>query len=175
VTSEASPAGRRRLALRFGVLFPLLAGGLLLAATFLPWASAARERLADGVAATAGVLFPLVGYEVRRDGPRGRILRAADGHGVKVGTECDALAPMLILAAAVAVSPVAWRRKATFLVPGLVGIALLNQVRIGHLLWLSQENPDLFRRAHESWWPAGLVLAAAGLFLVWARRRATPA
>ena len=159
--SEEPAAPRRpRLLLRFGVALPVLAGALL-------WAA---EAAATAVA--AGHLLPLAGYDVRREG---RILRAADGHGVKVGIDCDAVPVALLFLAAVAVSPVPWRRRVLFAPAGIAALFLLNQARIGHLLWISNRDPAAFHAAHEAWWPAGLVLAAGAMFLVWARREARAA
>ena len=121
------------------------------------------------------LLMPLVGYEVRRDARDARVLRAADGHGVRIAPECDGMPPVLLFLAAVLVSPVPWRRRLLFGALGSLGILLLNQVRIGHLLWLSDRSPDVFHDAHEAWWPTGLVAAAGVMFLLWARRNASPA
>ena len=159
--SEEPAAPRRpRLLLRFGVALPVLAGALLWAAEAAP------------AAVAAGHLLPLAGYDVRREG---RILRAADGHGVKVGIDCDAVPVALLFLAAVAVSPVPWRRRVLFAPAGIAALFLLNQARIGHLLWISNRDPAAFHAAHEAWWPAGLVLAAGAMFLVWARREARAA
>jgi exosortase/archaeosortase family protein len=168
-------APRPRLLLRFGLLFPLIAGGTLLAVSYVPFLERARDGASEAVLATSAALFPLVGYDVRRDPAKPRVLRAADGHGVTIAQECDALPPLVLFLAAVLVSPVAGRKRLVFGLAGAAAIFLLNQVRVGHLLWLSQEDPDAFRTAHEAWWPAGLVLFAGGMFLVWARRNATRA
>ncbi len=171
--SEEPAAPRRpRLLLRFGVALPVLAGALLWAAEAAPGAVDLRESVADATAVAAGHLLPLAGYDVRREG---RILRAADGHGVKVGIDCDAVPVALLFLAAVAVSPVPWRRRVLFAPAGIAALFLLNQARIGHLLWISNRDPAAFHAAHEAWWPAGLVLAAGAMFLVWARREARAA
>jgi exosortase/archaeosortase family protein len=170
--SEARPPSARGLALRFGVLFPVLAAALLSAAAWLPWIRPARDALVRGTAATAGALLPLTGWAVERDGLR---LRAEGGRGVLVARDCDALAAMLLFVAAVAVTPAPIGRRVVFAASGVLCLFLLNQARIGHLLWLSGGDVDGFRRAHEAWWPAALFLAAGGLFLLFAARAARPA
>lgn len=167
--SAAPVRGAPRLGLRFGLAFPLVAASLLGALLFVGPVVATRERVVDGTVTAATVLMPLVGYEVRRDARDPRVLRAADGHGVRIAPECDGLPAVLIFLAAVAVSPVPWRRRVLFGSLGSLALLLLNQVRIGHLLWLSDRAPDAFHDAHEAWWPTGLVAAAGLLYLVWAR------
>ena len=161
---------RRGLLLRFGVGFPLLVAAALLAASYLEPVRRAREAWIDGVAAVADASFGVAGYPVRRDGRDRRILRAADGHGVRLAKDCDGLPPILIFLAAVAVSPVAGRRRLAFATLGTAVLYAANLVRIGHLLWLSDRDPEAFRAAHEGGWPAGLLALAGALYLVWARR-----
>ncbi len=141
----------------------------------MPGAEGVRVAVADGTAVAAAKLLPLVGYAVHPDPADRSVLRAADGHGVRVGTDCDGLSVLILFVSAVAVSPVPLGKRALFAVLGAIGILLANQVRIGHLLWLSNRDPDAFRTAHETWWPAGLLGAAALAFLLWARRVGRPA
>jgi len=170
--SEAPARAGPRVALRFGLGLPLVAASMIGAMLYLGPVVAARDRLLDGTVTAATVLMPLVGYEVRRDARDARVLRAADGHGVRIAPECDGLPAVVLFLAAVVVSPVAWRRRLGFGVLGTLALLLLNQVRIGHLLWLSDRAPDVFHDAHEAWWPAGLVAAGGLMFLLWARRNA---
>jgi exosortase/archaeosortase family protein len=158
---------RRALALRFGLAFPALSGGLLAAAAWLPWLRPARDALVVATAGAAGHLLPLLGWDVTRDGTR---LLAPGGHGVEVVRDCDALSPMLVLLAALAVTPAPRAARFGFALFGMASLFLLNQVRIGHLLWLSAGDVETFRRAHEVYWPAGLLVFAGGLFLLFAAR-----
>lgn len=162
--------GRRGLALRFCVALPLVAGGALVVASYVDVARRARDAWIDGIAAVADAGFDAVGYPVRRDGPDRRILRAADGHGVRLAKDCDGVPTMLVFVAAVAVSPVAARRRVAFALAGAAVLYLANLARIGHLLWLSDRAPETFRAAHEGGWPAALLLLASAMYLLWARR-----
>ena len=162
--------GGRGLALRFGLAFPLLAGGLLVAATFAGPVLRLRESLVDATLWVSARLFPLLGWAVRPDARDARVLRAPDGHGVRLAPECDGLVPVLLLTAAALVTPTRWSRRLGFAAAGSTALLLLNQARIAHLLSISDRDPDGFRFAHESAWPAGLTVAALALYALWASR-----
>jgi len=172
VSDAAAAVSRRSLALRFGVLLPLLGGGLMAAAAYAQPLQPLRARLVHATAVSAGVLLPLTGWDVTRDG---HALKAPGDRAVEVVKDCDGLSAMLLFLAAVLVTPATWKRKLVFGGIGLAALFLVNQVRIGHLLHLSGGNQQTFRSAHETWWPAALVLVAAALFLLWAGKQASRA
>ncbi len=165
---QRAPPPGRRLALRFGLALPLLGGGLIALFAYAPALQSVREGIVHGTAATAGGLLPLSGWDVER---RGHTLHAPGDRAVEVVKDCDGLPVMLLFFAAVLVTPTAWRRKIVFAGIGLGLLFLVNQVRLGHLLYLSSGSPGSFRAAHETWWPAGLLLSAGGLYLLWAARQ----
>lgn len=168
MNEESGPVSSRSLALRFGVALPLLAGSLIAAFAYVGLLQPVRDGVVRATAASAGALLPLVGFEVQRSG---HTLRADGERAVQVVKDCDGLPSMLLLLAAIAVTPTTWRRKVAFGAIGVVALFVVNQVRVGHLLHLSAGNQEAFRNAHETWWPAGLVLFAGALFLLWAARQ----
>lgn len=160
-------AAAPRLALRYAVLFPLLAGGLLWLSSDVAWVRPAREVWLQATAAATGWVGEVVGLVGRRDG---LTLFHPGGQAIRIVQGCDAVPTLALFVAAVLVAPVAPRPKATFALLGLVALTALNVARLLHLLHLRGAGATSFQSAHEMWWPLVLFAAAGLLYLAWAAR-----
>jgi exosortase/archaeosortase family protein len=81
---------------------------------------------------------------------------------------CTAVMPMMIFTAAVIAYPSRVKEKVIGLVIGLIGIFLINQVRLVSLFYIGAYVPGIFETAHLLVWQSLMILLAIGLWLIWA-------
>ncbi len=86
---------------------------------------------------------------------------------VNVDPSCSGLDVIALCVAATLAYPVEWRRRLTGAALGVVGLLVLNAVRIASLASASQSN--LFQTLHVHVWPTVLVVATGGWVLWWIR------
>lgn len=86
---------------------------------------------------------------------------------VNVDPSCSALDVIALCAAATLAYPVAWSRRLTGALLGIIGLLALNAVRIASLASASQSS--LFQTLHLHVWPTLLVVATGGWILWWIR------
>jgi archaeosortase B (VPXXXP-CTERM-specific) len=80
---------------------------------------------------------------------------------------CTAVMPMLILTAAIIAYPSRVKEKLVGLLIGLLGIFLVNQVRLVSLFYIGIYAPGIFETAHLLVWQSLMILLAIGLWLIW--------
>ena len=92
--------------------------------------------------------------------------------------DCAALDVQAIYASAVAAFPVPWRERVVGGVGGIVGLWVLNILRIVALYFIGLVAPRWFHTMDEEVFQLVMVLGACGFFAVWALstsdRRGTP-
>jgi archaeosortase B (VPXXXP-CTERM-specific) len=88
---------------------------------------------------------------------------------------CTAVMPMLILTAAILAFPSRVKEKLIGLAVGLVGIFLVNQVRLVSLYFIGAYAPSIFETAHLLVWQSLMILLAIGLWLIWVFKYVRPA
>lgn len=165
MTSATAP----RLALRYAVAFPALAGLLLWATSDVALLAPARAVWLDATAALAAFAGQALGLVARQDG---LVLFHPDGGAIRIVQGCDALPTILVFLAAVIVAPAPWRPKVLVALLGAGALTLLNTGRLLHLLSLRMGDITTFRTAHETLWPVVLFAAAGALYLAWGHRMA---
>ena len=98
---------------------------------------------------------------------RGRILASPGMDIVEIGPECDGVAGMLILAAALLAFPRRLRDKFKGLLLGLFYLYIINLARIITLYYIYKYRPDLFELSHIYIGQAVFIIAGITLFLIW--------
>jgi exosortase/archaeosortase family protein len=94
---------------------------------------------------------------------------------LQIVLDCSAADAQALFVAAVLAFPAGWRHKLIGALAGLVGLNLVNVVRIVGLYFIGIHWPGAFHVLHEEVIQILLVLLAAGGFALWARRaRAAP-
>jgi exosortase/archaeosortase family protein len=88
----------------------------------------------------------------------------AVGGGINVLSGCDGLEVMILLIAAMIISPLSWLAKLTGILSGLILVFLLNQLRLVTIFYAVRQNKQLFELVHGLIAPIILV-ALTGLFL----------
>jgi exosortase/archaeosortase family protein len=83
---------------------------------------------------------------------------------------CTAIMPMMILTAAVLAFPSRVKEKGVGLLLGLLGLFVVNQIRLVSLFYVGIYVPSIFGATHLLIWQALMIVLAIGLWLVWAYR-----
>ena len=156
--------------------FRFLAGfGLLLAGYYwvilLPWGDRALYAYLRVNAWLSNSILQLVGEHTTVTD----VTIRATGFALAVRRGCDALEPAWFFCAAILAFPAPWRRKTVALLVGASGILALNLVRIVSLFLIGRRFPAFFVTAHLELWPAGFILLAVSLWLLWIRSIRVPA
>lgn len=86
---------------------------------------------------------------------------------MRIGHECTAIVPMVILLCAVVAYPSQIRQKLACIAIGLPVLFLLNLVRTITLYYVGVYIPDFFEIAHFVVWQSAMILAVIALWLFW--------
>lgn len=148
-------------------VFLLLFGGAL-ALYRSPWGAPLERILIERftvpvAAAVIDTMHPGVG--VRAEGSR----LVAPGGGLNVRHGCEGSDLWLLLAAALAVAPLAWRWRLAGMLCGALWLFLLNQARIVALFHAYRYEPAAFATLHGLLAPLVMVAGAALAFAAWMR------
>lgn len=111
----------------------------------------------------AGIVLNALGEQVTIDGP----FMTASGVRLEIRRGCDALEPVALYVAAVIAFPIAWRAKLKGALAGVIGLLVLNQIRIVSLYYIVRAAPDWFGTVHDDIWQPLFVLCAMGIWLAW--------
>ncbi|ATE60026.1 archaeosortase/exosortase family protein [Thauera sinica] len=162
------PSGSRRGLLVRVVLFVLLFAVMLGAYDAGRGGWVERLVIDRATVGTAAWLIdaadPALGVEAA-----GSRLRAPGG-GINVLNGCEGADVMFLMASAMLVAPLSWRRRLAGLAVGAAMVFALNQVRIIALFYSFRSDPGLFEMLHGLIAPLLLVAAVAAFFFVWLER-----
>ena len=167
---QPDPAAGRRQVLRFVLGF---AGSLLLFQLLFLFAivgSAPFEQYLELCASTAGRMLTGLGVAVAVQGTE----LSLDGAIFKVSPACSGLQPLAMLSIAILAFPSSWPAKLPGLLVAVLGLGLLNLVRIVSLCVIGARWADSFELFHLYLWPMALILCSIGLWTLWARRMVRP-
>jgi exosortase/archaeosortase family protein len=93
---------------------------------------------------------------------------AAGEHVLDVTPECAAVSATAMFCAAVLGMPGSRFSKLTGLMVGVVGVGLLNLIRLSVLTIIAEARPSLFQFAHNVLMQGFLIIMVGPLFLAWA-------
>ncbi len=114
-------------------------------------------------ATLTGVLLNLLGAGVEVSGTS----VSSPAFSLRIGHECTALVPMVILSAAVLAYPSRTREKLQGLGIGLPVLLALNFVRVVTLYYVGVFIPGFFETAHFVVWQSVMVISVIVLWLLW--------
>jgi exosortase/archaeosortase family protein len=143
-------------------LTPALAA--LAAVTCVPMAESWLMPLTVITAQLTVLMSTAVGLPLAREAT---LLTHAGGFSSEIVLACTALLPAALLIAAVWLQPASRRARRWGAGVGAALMILLNQVRLVSLVWLGVHAPAWFEFAHHGWWPAAMLAAGGGYWLVW--------
>jgi exosortase family protein XrtM len=101
----------------------------------------------------------------------GSHLRAPDG-SINVQYGCEGSDVFMLLASALLVAPIPWRRRLTGLLAGTVLVFVLNQARVLALFYTFRRHSPWFGQLHGLIAPLVVVLVVTFFFLWWIHQSA---
>lgn len=150
--------------MRFVITFTLLIG--VFYAVYLPVSQAESYKSYLGLfaSATAAVLSAM-GHDVVVAGTK--VTSGAFSMNIVAG--CDGMEAIALFVSAVLASPIVLRSRLVFLVPGVVGLLLLDLVRLVSLFLIGLSYPSAMETVHWDIWPGILIAVVLASWLIWAR------
>lgn len=158
----ASPRSRARIA-RFVGVFALVL--LLGHVSYYQWVVGSRfsETYLAWSAALAGRWLRLAGIET---GYSDGTITGPFMMSIRAG--CDGLQAFGVLLAATLAFPAGIGSRLAGVAIGWVAVFFLNTLRLASLYWLGVRQSSWFQLAHVHLWPAVLIVAVLGIWMVWA-------
>lgn len=151
--------------LRFFLLF-LAFQALLFTFELTPWGQAwVVQPFTVLLADISGTLIALTGRDISTHGVV--IYDQGAAFAVEIAAGCNGVEAMILLIAGVLAFRSPWYYKGIGLLAGILGIQLLNLVRIISLFFLGMWNETAFEWAHLYVWQALIMLDALLIWLVW--------
>ena len=98
---------------------------------------------------------------------------AVPGARLEINHECTGVFVLFVLVSFIAAYPAPWLSKINGLLIGIIGLSLINIIRIATLVRLAEFYPSLFAYFHEYVWQGAflmLVTLYAITWVEWARR-----
>ena len=159
-----SAVNRFRLseAQRFGVRF----FGLLVLASILTWAVNLPNRLGPAQRLLAGsgtAVAQLTGGESSVTGDQ----IAVGGLSIDINYECTGVYVALILVVFLFAYPAPWHRRLLGAAIGIVGLTVVNVLRIAVLVRIAEVSPDLFGYFHEYVWQGVFLILVIAYAMAW--------
>ena len=126
----------------------------------------------DFTAKATGLLLKLTGRGVEVNGA----VVSSPRFAFQIVDLCTAIMPMMIFTAAVLAFPSRIKEKALGLLLGLLGIFIVNEIRLVSLFYIGSYVPSIFSTTHLLVWQSLMILLAIGLWLLWVYKyvRVTP-
>ncbi len=117
-------------------------------------------------AAAAGWVLALFGADVMVRGTE----IASPAFSISVVTACTGLFVTGLFLTAVAAFPSSWRARLIGAALGVLGLSVLNIVRLVTLFCIGVRWPGMLDVAHQLVWQSVVIVAAVALWFVWAGR-----
>ena len=95
-------------------------------------------------------------------------------YSVEIVRGCDAIEPTAVFVAIVLATPVALWTKAAGLIFGIVGLLLVNFVRIVSLFFIGIHFPSAFELIHETVWQVAFVAISLVFWAIWVQWATRP-
>jgi exosortase H (IPTLxxWG-CTERM-specific) len=167
-TPGGSPRGlsayRREIV--FLVLFTVLLGGGFALLAWQPINDGVVIPFTAAIARTSASILDLLGQEIRIDGTRvyGR------SFAVDIENGCNGIEALIIFLAATLSFPASWKARLTGLAIGIIGIQIVNLIRVIALFLTGVYFPAFFDSSHTVVWQTVVILFAVLLWIFWAQR-----
>ncbi len=129
-----------------------------------PQAGGVFAPLTVRTAQLTAFMLAAIGLPVMRDAAT---LVHAGGFACEIDLACTALIPAALLAAVMALLRATPRAHLMGIIPGVLLVVLVNQLRLVSLVWLGVHAPGYFDVAHNLLGPVLLILMGSGYGLIW--------
>ena len=119
---------------------------LLLVSNFLNFYDVFNEALLDLIQDSSLLLIDFVGFETFS---QGRNFGIENSSGVILGAPCDGLSLMYLYMSFIVAVPGKWKTKLFWIVAGIIGIQVLNVIRVISLIIIVVYRPSLLSFNHD--------------------------
>jgi exosortase H (IPTLxxWG-CTERM-specific) len=154
----------------FLVLFTVLLGGGFALLAWQPINDGVIVPFTAAIARVSASILGLLGQEIRIDGTR--VYGAS--FAVDIENGCNGIEALIIFLAATLSFPASWKARLTGLAFGVVGIQIVNLIRVIALFLTGVYFPSFFDSSHTVVWQTVVILFAVLLWIFWAQRFAVP-
>ena len=148
------------------VMFILLLGAVAAGIAFLTNHDGAMTSFQGGIATITSHVINAFGG---RTSVTGNVIHSSGNFALSVVTACTGLFTTGVFVVAVLAYPAGLLAKLIGLGFGVVGIFLINLVRLGSLFYVGVHFPNLFDRMHLLVWQSLVIVFALFLWLFWAK------
>jgi len=118
------------------------------------------------VASVATAVFKLFGQAATQAGP----VVTVGGTSLSIATGCNGAEAMALYFSAVFAFPAGWRQKLLGVVFGLVGIFIINQIRVVALFFVAMTKPEILPEAHNYAGQTFVIVLGMACWWFWAER-----
>ncbi|HLG93663.1 MAG TPA: exosortase H [candidate division Zixibacteria bacterium] len=122
------------------------------------------------VAFVSTVIFNLFGQAATQAGP----MVTVGGTSLSIATGCNGVEALALYFSAVLAFPTDWKKKVLGLAFGLIGIFIINQVRVAGLFLVAMAKPEILEVAHNYAGQTFVIVIGMACFWLWAERFAGP-
>lgn len=155
----------------FLVLFVVLLGGGFALIAWQPVNDHVIVPFTAAIASTSAKLLDAMGQEIRIEGTR----VFGKSFAVDIENGCNGVEAMIIFLSATLSFPSPWKARLAGLALGIVGIQIVNLVRVVALFLTGVYFPSFFDSSHTVVWQTIVILFAVLLWIFWAQRFAVRA
>lgn len=158
-----------RREIQFLILFVVLLGGGFTLVAWQPINDGVIVPFTAAVARASASVLEIIGQPIRIDGTR----VYGEGFAVDIENGCNGIEALIIFLSATLSFPAPWKARLAGLAIGVVGIQIVNLVRVVALFLTGVYFPSFFDSSHTVVWQTIVILFAVLLWIFWAQRFAT--
>jgi exosortase H (IPTLxxWG-CTERM-specific) len=155
-----------RREIQFLVLFVVLLGGGFTLIAWQPVNDGFVVPFTAAIARASAAVLDLIGQPIRIDGTR----VYGTGFAVDIENGCNGIEALIIFLSATLSFPAPWPARLAGLAIGVIGIQIVNLVRVVALFLTGVYFPKLFDSSHTVIWQTVVILSGVLLWILWANR-----
>lgn len=165
---------------RQGIRFIGIFLGCLVVASILLEIDAVENHVVNPITAViarvSGSVLAAIGVP---NGTYGTVIRGADGFSVNILDGCNGMDVTAIVVSAVLAFPSSLAQKGLGIAIGILGVQVVNIIRIVTLYLIGMSYPALFEKFHYYVWQTAVIVLSMAIWIFWAeflvRNRRAPA
>ena len=156
--------------IQFLVLFVVLLGGGFALIAWQPINDGVIVPFTAAIARVSASVLDLLGQEIRIDGTR----VYGQNFAVDIENGCNGIEALIIFLSATLSFPSPWKARLKGLAIGVIGIQIVNLIRVVALFLTGVYFPSFFDSSHTVVWQTVVILFAVLLWIFWAQKFAVP-
>lgn len=154
---------------RHGIRFVAVFLGCLVVASILLEIDAVDNLVVNpitvAIARVSGAVLAALGVENQT---YGTVIRGDDGFSVNILDGCNGMDVTAIVISAVLAFPSTFAQKGIGVLLGVLGVHVVNLVRIVSLYLIGMNYPALFEKFHYYVWQTAVIILSMAIWIFWA-------